>query len=70
VKDAGQKSTQQNDKKRAYAVMIEMLDVVKNIALEIKEIKRLAKETIKIAKVKTVIAVAQNLGNCKTKKLK
>jgi hypothetical protein len=53
--------------KRAYAVsaMVETFDVAKNIALQMKENNRLAKETIMFAKVKNVVAVAQHFGKNK-----
>jgi hypothetical protein len=58
-----------NQKKRAYAAMIDIADVTKNIATEMKETNRLSQETIdavkeknRLAKQSQLIALAQHLG--------
>jgi RNA polymerase-interacting CarD/CdnL/TRCF family regulator len=44
----GSAKQQDNQKKRAYAAMIDIADVTKNIATEMKETNRLVKEKIVI----------------------
>jgi len=58
----GAPSMSKGDKKRAYAALVDMSNVAKNIAKEMKETNRLAQEASKMAKKSQLIALAQHLG--------
>ena len=56
------KGTGLSEKKRAYAAMVDISNVAKSIAQEMKETNRLAKEAAGLAKQSQLISVAQHLG--------
>ena len=55
-------ASSKGEKKRAYAAMVDISNVAKSIAAEMKETNRLAQEAANLAKQSQLIAVAQHLG--------